>query len=79
MIPRIKKAAIKFGTTPIEARTIFRNKIKNIKKIPIITIPKVSIWDLNRLCNKLLNKIRTPANLYSSLSKPNFIFKSESF
>ena len=32
IIPRIKKAAIKFGTTPIEARTIFRNKIKNIKK-----------------------------------------------
>mgnify|MGYP003305906469 CR=1 FL=1 len=32
IIPRIKKAAIKFGTTPIEARTIFRNKTKNIKK-----------------------------------------------
>ena len=77
IIPRIKKAAIKFGTTPIEARTIFRNKTKNIKKIPSMTIPKVSIWDLNRLCNKLLNKIRTPVNLYSSLSKPNFVFKSE--
>ena len=43
IIPRIKKAAIKLGTIPIKEITIFLNKIKNIKKIPNITIPKVSI------------------------------------
>ena len=51
---------------PIKDKVIFLNSIKNIVKIPIITIPKVKIWDLNKLCNKLLNKIKTPANLYSS-------------
>ena len=49
---------------------------KNIAKIPSITIPNVSICDLNKLCSKLLNNIRTPANLYSSFSKPNFEFNS---
>ena len=77
IIPRIKKAAIKFGTTPMKESTIFLNRTKNIKNIPSITIPKVSICDLNKLCNKLLNKMRTPANLYSSFSKPNFVFNSE--
>ena len=43
IIPRIKKAAIKFGTTPIQEITRFLNKTKNIKKIPNITIPKVRI------------------------------------
>ena len=43
IIPRIKKAAIKLGTIPIKERIIFLNKIKNIKKIPRITIPNVSI------------------------------------
>ena len=43
IIPRIKKAAIKFGTTPIKEIVMFLNKIKNIKKIPRITIPKVRI------------------------------------
>ena len=77
IMPRIKKAAIKFGATPIKESTIFLNKMKNIKKIPIITIPRVSIWDLNKLCNKLLKRIRTPANLYSSFSKPSLVFNSE--
>ena len=40
-------------------------------------MPKVRIWDLNKLCNKLLNKIRTPANLYSLFSRPSLIFNSE--
>ena len=40
-------------------------------------MPNVSICDLNKLCNKLLNKIRTPTNLYSSFSKPNLVFNSE--
>ena len=66
IIPKIKNAAIKLGTTPIKDNFIFLNKIINIEKIPIITNPKVKICDLNRLCNKLLNKIKTPANLYSS-------------
>jgi hypothetical protein len=43
IIPRIKKAAIKLGTTPIKDSVIFLNKIKNIKNIPNITIPRVSI------------------------------------
>ena len=64
IIPRMKKAAKKFGTIPINERIIFLNKIKNIKKIPSITTPKVNICDLNRLCNKLLNSIKTPASLY---------------
>ena len=34
-------------------------------------------YDLNRLCNKLLNKIRTPANLYSFFFKPNSVCNSE--
>ena len=77
IIPRIKKAAKKFGTIPMTDTIVFLNKIKNIKKIPRRTIPKVSICDLNKLCNKLLNKINTPANLYSSLSKPILVFRSE--
>ena len=43
IIPRIKKAAIKLGTTPIKEIIVFLNKIKNIKNIPKITTPKVSI------------------------------------
>ena len=43
MIPRIRKAAIKFGTTPINDKVIFLNKIKNIKVIPAITTPRVNI------------------------------------
>ena len=50
--------------------------MKNIKNIPNITIPNVNIWDLNKLCNKLLNKIKTPVNLYSFLSKPSFVLSS---
>ena len=73
----MKKAAKKLGTTPINESVVFLNKIKNIKKIPRITKPKVNICDLNRLCNKLLNKIKTPVNLYSSLFKPILVFNSE--
>ena len=43
IIPNIKKAAIKFGTTPINDSFKFLNNIKNIKKIPIITNPRVKI------------------------------------
>ena len=61
IIPRIKNAAIKFGTTPIKDKVIFLNKIRNIMVMPAITTPKVNICDLNRLCKRLLNRIRTPA------------------
>ena len=37
---------MKFGTIPINDKVIFLNKIKNIAKIPTITIPKVRICDL---------------------------------
>ena len=37
IIPKIKKAAIKFGTTPIKDNLIFLKRITNIPKIPIIT------------------------------------------
>ena len=67
IIPKIKKAAIKFGTTPIRDSLKFLNKIINMAKIPTITKPNVSICDLKRLCSKLLNKIKTPASLNSSL------------
>ena len=43
IIPKMKKAAIKLGTIPMKESTVFLNKIKNIKKIPSITIPSVSI------------------------------------
>ena len=43
IIPKIKNAAIKFGTTPIKDSFKFLNNIKNIKKIPIMTKPNVSI------------------------------------
>ena len=43
MIPKIKKAAIKLGTTPIRDNLIFLNRIINIVNIPIITNPKVKI------------------------------------
>ena len=76
IIPKIKKAAIKFGTTPIKDSFIFLNKIKNIINIPTITKPKVKICDLNKLCNKLLNKINTPASLYSSFFKPILFSRS---
>ena len=49
IIPNIKKAAIKFGTTPIRDNFIFLNKITNIMNIPIITSPRVKICDLKRL------------------------------
>ena len=63
IIPKIKKAAIKFGKTPIKDNLMFLKRIRNIKNIQIITNPKVNICDLKRLCSKLLNKIRTPASL----------------
>ena len=47
--PNIKKAAIKFGTTPIRDSFIFLKRIKNIENIPIITKPNVKICDLKRL------------------------------
>ena len=74
IMPKIKNAAIKFGTTPIKDNFIFLNKIKNIPNIPIITKPSVRICDLNKLCNKLLNKIKTPASLYSSFLRPNLFY-----
>ena len=43
IIPSIRKAAMKFGTTPIIDKVKFLNKIKNINVIPAITIPKVRI------------------------------------
>ena len=43
IIPNIKNAAIKFGTTPIKDSLMFLNNIKNITKIPIITNPNVNI------------------------------------
>ena len=43
IIPNIKKAAIKFGTTPIKDRVKFLNKTRNINEIPSITIPNVNI------------------------------------
>ena len=76
IIPNIKNAAIKFGTTPIKDNTVFLKRIKNIKKMPSITIPSVSICDLNKLCNRLLKRINTPANLYSSSLKPSFVLSS---
>ena len=43
IIPKMKKAAIKFGTTPIKDNLIFLNKMTNITKIPIRTSPNVKI------------------------------------
>ena len=77
MIPKIKNAAIKFGTTPIKDNLIFLNRIINIEKIPIITNPKVKIWDLNKLWSRLLNKIKTPVSLYSLSSNPNLFLRSK--
>ena len=39
-------------------------KTRNIANIPIMTNPKVNIWDLKRLWSKLLNKIKTPNETY---------------
>ena len=61
---------MKFGTTPIKESFIFLNNIKNIANIPDITKPNVRICDLNKLCKRLLNNIKTPANLNSLLSSP---------
>ena len=77
IMPNIKKAAIKFGTTPKTEIFKFLNKISNIIKIPIITKPKVKICDLNKLCSKLLKRINTPANLNSSCFKFNLFCKSK--
>ena len=76
IIPKMRKAAIKFGTTPISDKVIILNKIKNIKVMPAITTPRVNIWDLNKLCKRLLKRIRIPANLNSSRFKPNLFSKS---
>ena len=77
IIPKIKKAAMKFGTTPIKDNLIFLNRIINIEKIPIITNPKVKIWDLNKLWSRLLNKIKTPVSLYSLSFNPNLFLRSK--
>ena len=77
MIPNIKKAAMKFGTTPIKDNLIFLNKIKNIINIPTITNPRVRICDLNKLWSKLLNNIKTPASLNSLSFSFNLFFKSK--
>ena len=53
IMPKIKKAAIKLGTTPIKERVKFLKSIKNIKVIPAITTPRVNICDLKRLCKRL--------------------------
>ena len=76
IIPKIKKAAMKLGTTPIKERVIFLNNIRNIKVMPAITTPSVSICDLNKLCRRLLKRISTPASLNSFLLKPNLFSKS---
>ena len=76
ILPRIKNAAIKFGTTPIKDKVTFLNKIKNIRVIPAITTPRVNICDLNKLCKRLLKRISTPANLNSSLFKPSLFSRS---
>ena len=41
--PNMKKAAIKFGTTPIKANFKFLKRITNIINIPSITNPSVKI------------------------------------
>ena len=76
IIPKIKNAAIKFGTTPMSDKVKFLNNIKNIINIPAITNPRVKIWDLNKLCSKLLNKIKIPPNLNSFFFSPNLFSKS---
>ena len=43
IMPKIKKAAIKLGTTPIKDKVKFLKRIKNINEIPAITTPKVRI------------------------------------
>ena len=43
IIPKMKKAAMKLGTTPIIDNIKLRNNTKNIKEIPSITTPKVNI------------------------------------
>ena len=43
IIPSMKKAAIKLGTTPINDSLIFLNNTKNMIKIPSITKPRVKI------------------------------------
>ena len=43
IIPKMKKAAIKFGTTPIIDSVKFLKSTKNIIEIPNITIPNVRI------------------------------------
>ena len=67
---------MKFGTTPISDKDKFLNKIKNITSIPIITKPKVRIWEVNKLCKRLLKSTRTPAILNSSFLKFNLFSKS---
>ena len=39
----VKKAAIKFGTTPINDKVTFLKRTRNIVVIPAITTPKVNI------------------------------------
>ena len=41
--PKIKNAARKFGIIPIKDKVLFLNNIKNMIKIPKITIPRVKI------------------------------------
>ena len=57
--PNTKPIDITFGINAISETLIDLNKSKNIKNNKIITLPIVSMWDLNRLCSILLYKIKT--------------------
>ena len=48
-MPNIKKAATKFGVTPIMEIVRFLKRTKKHQRIPKITIPRVNICDLNKL------------------------------
>ena len=70
IIPKIKNAAKKFGTTPINDNLIFLNKIQNIINIPIITNPRVNI-ELGNSKDYLLFNLDEDISQQNDLSKSN--------
>ena len=68
--PKTKLIDSTFGKSAIIEINKDLNKIKNIINNKVITVPKVSICDLNKLCNILLYNTNTLPNLTLSLSIP---------
>ena len=76
--PRMMPAARTLGRMPMTARETDRNSTSSIRAMPSMTTPRVSIWEVNRLCSMLLYNTIMPLTWNSSSSRPSFARRSAS-